>query len=236
MRPSHRDGSSSSGNIKINFAPEHAGRNPTDVSSTSVARGAGGTSLQFYLRNMTKTQLLKAEEEKILGRQIQKGMQYMKVRDHLTAMRGVPPTNEEWSYAVGMDVEELLAQLNRAERAKVAMINANLRLVVSVTKRYRLLGVALTDLIQEGTFGLMRAAEKFDPERGFRFSTYAVWWIRQAAMRGVMDQVKLSGGPLFLIKEASHFPRAGNTVPRLRTSNSENNGTWIQSEREQSPC
>lgn len=139
---------------------------------------------------MTKTQLLKAEEEKILGRQIQKGMQYMKVRDHLTSMRGVPPTNEEWSYAVGIDAEELLAQLNRAERAKVAMINANLRLVVSVTKRYRLLGVALTDLIQEGTFGLMRAAEKFDPERGFRFSTYAVWWIRQAAMRGVMDQVK----------------------------------------------
>lgn len=176
--------------MRVKYAPEHAGRSQEDESMQTLGRGAGGTSLQFYLRNMAKTQLLKAEEEKILGRQIQKGIQFHKVREELTAARGVPPTNEEWSMALGVEVKELVSQLKRADRAKVAMINANLRLVVSVTKRYRLLGMAFTDLIQEGTFGLMRAAEKFDPERGFRFSTYAVWWIRQAAMRSVMDQVR----------------------------------------------
>ena len=153
--------------------------------------GGGGhsDSLQFYLRNMAKVDLLKPHEEIILGRQIQKGVAYENTRDHLELMRGVEPSDEEWAVALGMERAELSKELGRASKAKMAMLAANLRLVVSVSKRYRYRGLSFQDLIQEGTFGLVKAAEKFDPERGFKFSTYATWWIKQSIMRGIADQV-----------------------------------------------
>lgn len=164
----------------------------------SRRRGSGGggggsagqsDSLRFYLNHMGKVDLLKPHEEIVLGRQIQKGVAYENIRDHLVLMRGVEPTDEEWAVALGIDGSELAKELTRAKKAKMAMLAANLRLVVSVSKRYRNRGMNFQDLIQEGTFGLVKAAEKFDPERGFKFSTYATWWIKQSIMRGIADQV-----------------------------------------------
>lgn len=160
------------------------------------AKGSGGggggktDSLSFYLSSVAKVDLLKPHEEVILGRQIQKGVSYENTRDHLELMRGVEPTDDQWAIALGMETSELLVELGRAKKAKMAMLAANLRLVVSVSKRYRHRGLSFQDLIQEGTFGLVKAAEKFDPERGFRFSTYATWWIRQSILRGIADQVR----------------------------------------------
>lgn len=153
--------------------------------------GGGGDSLQLYLRTVAKVDLLKPHEEVVLGRQIQKGVSYENTRDHLQLMRGYEPSNEEWAIALGMAQEELSRELARASKAKMAMLAANLRLVVSVAKRYRFQKLSFQDLIQEGTFGLVKAAEKFDPERGFKFSTYATWWIKQSIMRGIADQVHM---------------------------------------------
>merc|ERR1712150_297155 len=87
-----------------------------------------------------------------------------------------------------MSVEELKKQIRRSLRAKAALTESNIRLVISIAKRYQKRGLSFQDLAQEGILGLTRACEKFDPERGFRFSTYATWWIKQSIMRAIADQ------------------------------------------------
>ncbi|CAM9731931.1 unnamed protein product [Discosporangium mesarthrocarpum] len=155
---------------------------------TTEKRGMTSNLLKYYLQNMGKIDLLKPHEEVILGRQIQKGILWEMVRDRMEERQGVEPTDIEWAVAVGVDEEELISQMNKASQAKMAMISANLRLVVSIAKRYKFRGLPFTDVIQEGTFGLVKATEKFDPERGFKFSTYATWWIKQSIMRAIADQ------------------------------------------------
>lgn len=87
-----------------------------------------------------------------------------------------------------MTVADLKKQIRRSLRAKAALTESNIRLVISIAKRYQNRGLSFQDLAQEGILGLTRACEKFDPERGFRFSTYATWWIKQSIMRGIADQ------------------------------------------------
>mmetsp|Transcript_44004 Transcript_44004/g.99427 ORF Transcript_44004/g.99427 Transcript_44004/m.99427 type:complete len:314 (-) Transcript_44004:147-1088(-) len=110
------------------------------------------------------------------------------VRDDLAAQLGRTPTNSEWAAAVGLDESVLQRKLMRGHHSKRAMVSSNLRLVVSIAKRYQNRGLALLDLIQEGSLGLVRAVEKFDPEKGFKLSTYATWWIKQSVLRAVADQ------------------------------------------------
>lgn len=133
-------------------------------------------------------QLLKADEEIYLARQIQTRVAYQRVRLMLWEQLGRSPTEAEWAKALGIEPRILQATLQKARVAKSTMINANLRLVVSIAKRYYNRGLAMQDLVQEGTLGLIRATEKFDPEKGFKFSTYSTWWIKQALMRAIADQ------------------------------------------------
>ena len=87
------------------------------------------------------------------------------------------------------------------KKARDQMIRSNLRLVISIAKRYSNLGVPLSDLIEEGNIGLMKSVDKFDPNRGFRFSTYAAWWIKQGISRAIIDQGKMIRVPVYMNEE-----------------------------------
>ena len=135
--------------------------------------------------------LLTKDEEVALARSVQRLRRLEDVRSALA--HGTGRTEEqvpdfEWAQTLGVDFEYLSAEKQRGAAARATLTQANLRLVVSIAKRYRFCGLDREDLLQEGAFGLSRAVERFDPERGFRFSTYATFWIRQAALRALAEQ------------------------------------------------
>jgi len=98
------------------------------------------------------------------------------------------------------------------ESSRKRMIESNLRLVVKISRRYNNRGLALLDLIEEGNLGLIRAVEKFDPERGFRFSTYATWWIRQTIERAIMNQTRTIRLPIHVVKELNIYLRTSKEL------------------------
>jgi RNA polymerase nonessential primary-like sigma factor len=155
-------------------------------------------------------------------------------RDRLTAQLGHRPSLERWAKEGGVLVEQLkptlvegkrqwaaltglpLAELELAQseglRAKEHMIKANLRLVVSVAKKYQNRGLELLDLIQEGTLGLERAVEKFDPTKGYRFSTYAYWWIRQGITRAIATQSRTIRLPVHITEKLNKIKKAQRKI------------------------
>jgi RNA polymerase primary sigma factor len=140
----------------------------------AVRSSAGGELLRRYLDEIGAHPLLTSADEEALGRALESG------RDAGVELEGTPRPGSRRR-------AELEATLADAAEARRRFIQANLRLVVSVARRYESSGLALLDLIQEGNLGLMRAVEKFDHRRGFKFSTYATWWIRQAIGRAIAD-------------------------------------------------
>ena len=120
--------------------------------------------------------------------------------------------NQAWAEQLGISSSELQQQLHRGRRAKERMIQANLRLVVAVAKKYQNRGMELLDLVQEGTLGLERGVEKFDPSRGFRFSTYVYWWIRQGITRAIATQSRTIRLPVHITEKLNRIKKAQQLI------------------------
>ena len=119
---------------------------------------------------------------------------------------------QAWGAQAGLESKELKLALRQGRRAKDHMIQANLRLVVAVAKKYQQRGMELLDLVQEGTLGLERAVEKFDPTRGFRFSTYAYWWIRQGMTRAIATQSRTIRLPVHVTEKLNRIKRVQQEI------------------------
>ncbi|WP_326698079.1 sigma-70 family RNA polymerase sigma factor [Streptomyces sp. NBC_01754] len=171
----------------------------TDRAS-SVRAGGGEIAdrdlVGMYLDEIARTPLLDAAKEVDLSQTIEAGVYAQQILDGVVE-----------SEAGGAKREELEALVAEGERAKDVFIRSNLRLVVAVARRYPRAGLPLLDLIQEGNAGLVRAVEKFDYAKGFKFSTYATWWIRQAITRSIADQSRTIRLPVHLVEELGRIRR-----------------------------
>ncbi|HKN95647.1 MAG TPA: sigma-70 family RNA polymerase sigma factor [Pseudonocardiaceae bacterium] len=171
-------------------APELVAAEAADLD----AQGPAADLVRVYLNGIGKTALLTAEQEVELAKRIEAGVFAQHMMD--TAKK-LPPKRRE----------ELAALVRDGHVAKNHLLEANLRLVVSLAKRYTGRGMPLLDLIQEGNLGLIRAVEKFDYAKGYKFSTYATWWIRQAITRGMADQSRTIRLPVHLVEQVNKLAR-----------------------------
>jgi len=154
----------------------------------------------LYLREVGNIPLLTPEEELELTRRCHKGRA---AEEQLK--KGMPDHEAR---------QRLLKEMEKGHKARERLVKANSRLVVSVARNYLGRGVPLADLIQEGNLGLMRAIERFDPERGYRFSTYAIWWIRQAISRAVAYQGRVIRLPAHVVEKVSRLNRASRRLTK----------------------
>mmetsp|Transcript_11920 Transcript_11920/g.49741 ORF Transcript_11920/g.49741 Transcript_11920/m.49741 type:complete len:417 (+) Transcript_11920:86-1336(+) len=171
-------------------------------------REQSDNTVRWYLELVGKGRLLRAEEEVDLSRRIAQLLQWERHRQQMYEEMGRDPTVEEWAEALEMDIKDFQSQLFQCRKAKEKMITSNLRLVVSIAKRYANRGLPLSDMIQEGTLGLVRAAEKFDGSRGYKFSTYATWWVKQAVARAIADHSRNIRLPVHLYDTIAAVRRA----------------------------
>lgn len=169
-----------------------------------------GDSVRAYLRDIGRIPLLEHDEEIILGRKVQRLMEIKACEDLLGK-----PTKEELAFSLGLTHKELRREIRDGERAKDKMVTANLRLVVSVAKKYTKRNMELLDIIQEGTIGLVRGVEKFDPGRGYKFSTYAYWWIRQGITRAIAEKSRAIRLPIHVTENLNKLKKAQRELSQI---------------------
>ncbi len=199
--------------LAVEVAPRKGNRTPrTNGSATTATRretngkrpvsaessGSAEDPVHTYLKEIGRVPLLNAELEVEIAQVIEEGsLAAAKLAAHELALAGEGPREDQLD-AGALSLNRRLVR--KGLKAKDELIEANLRLVVSIAKRYRNRGLAFLDLIQEGNLGLMRAVDKFDHTKGFKFSTYATWWIRQAITRAIADQARTIRIPVHMVE------------------------------------
>ncbi len=192
------NGTSLNGHAEANGRDRRKPQDPARVAAAAMARASGSADpVKMYLKEIGKVPLLLAEEEVDLAKRIEAG----------SAASG-ESADGRWKGLSLEDQRRLRRSFADGERARQELTSANLRLVVSIAKRYVGRGVPILDLIQEGNLGLMRAVQKFDHTKGFKFSTYATWWIRQAITRAIADQSRTIRVPVHMVESINKVVRA----------------------------
>lgn len=207
--------------VEVEFASE---KTEAEYSSPSTYRTTQiDDNVGAFFKEMARYPLLKPEEELELAYCIKFMVQAEEIRQQLQARLQRKPTRAELAEAMGLDNERQLEnRLYRGRVAKRKMIRSNLRLVVSIAKRYLNRGVPFLDLIQEGAIGLNRATEKFDPNKGYKFSTYAYWWIRQAITRTIANDARTIRLPIHIVEKLNKLKKAQrNLKQKLQRNPSE---------------
>jgi len=169
-----------------------------------------GDSVRSYLRDIGRIPLLGHDEEILLGRKVQRLMEIKSMELSLDS-----PSSEELAKSMDISPKELKRELRAGEKAKEQMVTANLRLVVSVAKKYTKRNMELLDIIQEGTIGLVRGVEKFDPGRGYKFSTYAYWWIRQGITRAIAEKSRAIRLPIHVTENLNKLKKAQRELSQI---------------------
>ncbi|HEY9645597.1 MAG TPA: RNA polymerase sigma factor, RpoD/SigA family, partial [Chroococcidiopsis sp.] len=163
--------------------------------------------VRTYLHEIGRVPLLTHEQEIVFGKQVQQMMALLELKDTLASQLDRDPALSEWAEAAKLSETELERLVQVGRRAKQKMIEANLRLVVAIAKKYQKRNLEFLDLIQEGTLGLERGVEKFDPMRGYKFSTYAYWWIRQAITRAIAQQARTIRLPIHITEKLNKIKK-----------------------------
>ena len=158
-----------------------------EKDSASANQRLNTDTVRSFLVQIGRVPLLTREEEIFYAQQVKQLMQLLQIQEDLTNKLDAEPNFSTWADAAEMTENQLQEALDKGEFGRQKMIEANLRLVVAIAKKYQHRNLEFVDLIQEGTLGLQRGVEKFDPDKGYKFSTYAYWWIRQAITRA-LDQ------------------------------------------------
>jgi RNA polymerase nonessential primary-like sigma factor len=166
-----------------------------------------GDMVRTYLHEIGRVPLLTQEQEICYGKQVQQMMLLQEVKQSLEQTLNRQPTQLEWATAATVTEAELDRVLRLGRQAKQKMIEANLRLVVAIAKKYQKRNLEFLDLIQEGSLGLERGVEKFDPSRGYKFSTYAYWWIRQAITRAIAQQGRSIRLPIHITEKLNKIKK-----------------------------
>ena len=169
-----------------------------------------GDSVRAYLRDIGRIPLLEHEEEILLGRKVQRLMEIKEIESEMEIQ-----SQDDLAGVLGIPVKDLKRQLREGEKAKDKMVTANLRLVVSVAKKYTKRNMELLDIIQEGTIGLVRGVEKFDPGRGYKFSTYAYWWIRQGITRAIAEKSRAIRLPIHVTENLNKLKKAQRELSQI---------------------
>ena len=168
-----------------------------------------GDSVRAYLRDIGRIPLLEHDEEILLGRQVQRMMTLLEMKKELSL------DNAGLAEAMDISIKEIKKDLRDGTKAKDKMVTANLRLVVSVAKKYTKRNMELLDIIQEGTIGLVRGVEKFDPGRGYKFSTYAYWWIRQGITRAIAEKSRAIRLPIHVTENLNKLKKAQRELSQI---------------------